>query len=54
MQGPPCQAFLPLALGHLGVLGMWLSQAFRDLTLVLPTLGGTMTLLLGYGYCHHQ
>lgn len=28
VQGPARRAFLPLVLGHLGVLGMWLSQAF--------------------------
>lgn len=37
-QRPARQAWLPLALGHLGVLGMWLSQAFMgpDLFLACP------------------
>lgn len=53
VQGPARRAFLPLVLGHLGVLGMWLSQAFRDLTLAQPALCETMALSLGYGCCHH-
>lgn len=38
MQRPARQALLPLALGHLGVLGRWLSQAFMgpDLSLACP------------------